>query len=58
MLKFNILNENKKYYLYFKVDHLIKLDNKFLDAKVIFYDGNGGEFILNKNNRIIKDLEG
>ena len=62
MFKFNnlvkLLNENKKYYLDFKVDHLIKLDNKFLDAEVIFYDGNGGEFILNKNNRIIKDLEG
>ena len=62
MFKFNnlvkLLNENKKYYLDFKVDHLIKLDNKFLDAEVIFYDGKGGEFILNKNNRIIKDLEG
>ena len=62
MFKFNnlvkLFNPNKKYYLNFTIDHLIKLDNNFLDAEVIFTDDNGKVFILNKSNRIIKDLGG
>ena len=53
-----LLNANKTYYLNFTVDHLIKLDNKFLDAKVTFTDENGTKYILNKENKIIKDLKG
>ena len=62
MFKFNnlvkLFNPNKKYYLNFTVDHLIKLDNNFLDAEVIFTDANGKPHILNKSNKIIKDLNG
>ena len=43
-----ILNENKTYYLDFTVDHLIKLDNKYLDAEVTFINSNGTEYVLNK----------
>ena len=53
-----ILNENKKYFLDFTVDHLIKLDNKYLDAQVIFIDSNGTEYALNKSNKIIRNLKG
>ena len=53
-----ILNENKKYYLDFTVDHLIKLDNKYLDAEVTFIDSNGTEYILNNSNKVIRDLKG
>jgi len=62
MFKFNnlvkLFNPNKKYYLNFTVDHLIKLDNNFLDAEVKFNDSNGQIRILNKSNKIIKDLGG
>ena len=62
MFKFNnlvkILNEKKLYYLDFTVDHLIKLDNKFLDAEVIFEDSEGKKYKLNKSNKVIKDLKG
>ena len=53
-----LLNPNKKYYLHFKVDHLIKLDNKFLDAEVIFIERNGTKYILNRNQKLIRDLKG
>ena len=53
-----LFNENKIYYLNFTIDHIIKLDNKFLNATVIFTDENEKEFILNKENRVIKDLKG
>ena len=53
-----LLNENKTYYLNFSVDHLIKLDNKFLNAKIKFVDGEGKEYFLNNSNRVIKDLKG
>jgi hypothetical protein len=62
MFKFNnlvkLFNPNKNYYLNFTVDHLIKLDNNFLDAEVKFTDSNGKTYILNKSNKIIKDLGG
>ena len=62
MFQFNnlvkLLNENKIYYLNFTVDHLIKLDNNFLEAKVVFTDSNGKDFILDKYNKVIKDLKG
>ena len=45
MFKFNnllkLLEENKLYYLNFTVDHIIKLDNKFLVAEITFTDNNG-----------------
>ena len=53
-----LLNENKTYYLKFSVDHFIKLDNKFLNAKVKFIDGEGKEYFLNNSNRVIKNLKG
>ena len=53
-----ILNENKTYYLDFTVDHLIKLDNKYLDAEVTFINSNGTEYVLNKTNKVIRDLKG
>ena len=52
-----ILNENKTYYIDFSINHLIKLDNNFSDAEVIFTDENNIEFVLNSSKRIIK-LEG
>ena len=62
MFRFNnlvkLLNENKKYYLNFTVDHLIKLDNNFIEAKVLFIDGTGKEFTLDKSNKVINDLKG
>ena len=62
IFKFNnlvkLLNENKTYYLKFTVDHLIKLDNQFLDAEVTFTDKNGNTYILNNSTRIIKNLNG
>ena len=53
-----LLNKNKKYYLDFTVDHLIKLDKKFLNANVSFKDENGNKYLLNKENQIIKNLKG
>ena len=53
-----LFNENKIDYLNFTIDHIIKLDNKFLKTTVIFTDENEKEFILNKENRVIKDLKG
>ena len=53
-----LLIENKTYYLDFYVDHLIKLDKDFLEAKVTFTDINGKEHILNKENKVIRDLKG
>ena len=53
-----LLNANKKYYLDFEVNHLIKLDNEFLDANVTFIDKNKNEFKLNKEQRVITDLKG
>ena len=53
-----LLNENKTYYLDFKVDHLIKLGKDFLEAKVTFTDINGNEYILSKDKKVIRDLKG
>ena len=53
-----LLNENKEYYLNFEVDHLIKLDNNFLDAKVTFVDGSGKKYFLNKENKVLRNLNG
>ena len=49
---------NKKYHLDFNVEHLIKLDNKFLDAEITFFDKNGSKYILNRFKRVIKNLKG
>ena len=51
-------NNYKLYYLNFTVDHIIKLDNNFLDSEVIFIDKNGIKYILNKENKVIKNLKG
>ena len=48
-----LLNSMKKYYIKFELNHLIKLDNNFLDAKVTFIDTFGKKYILNKINKII-----
>ena len=53
-----LFNEKKIYYLDFDVDHLIKLDKDFLDAEVTFTDINGTKYVLNRYNKIIKDLKG
>ena len=62
MFKFNnlvkLLKENKLYYLNFTVDHIIKLDNNFLDSEVTFIDKNKVRYILNKENKIIWNLKG
>ena len=50
-----LFNPNKEYLLNFTVDHLIKLDNTFLDAEVKFIaQKNHKEYILNGENQIIK----
>ena len=46
------------YYLNFSVDHLIKLDNKFLVAEVTFTDENGENYILNNEARVLKNIKG
>ena len=52
-----LFNPNKEYLLNFTVDHLIKLDNNFLDAEIKFIDQkNQQEYILNGDNKIIKIL--
>lgn len=53
-----IFTPNKKYSLNFTLDHLIKLDNNFLEAEVKFIKESGEEYILNKENKIIEDLKG
>ena len=53
-----ILNDNKLYYLNFTLDHIIKLDNKFLNAEITFTDINGIKYILNKENKVLKHLKG
>ena len=62
MFKFNnlvqLLEANKLYYLNFTVDHIIKLDSNFLDSEVIFIDKNEIRYILNKENKVIRNLTG
>ena len=54
-----LFSENKTYNLDFTVDHLIILDINFINAEVSFMDKSGNLLsILNKNNRIIKDING
>ena len=53
-----ILNDNILYYLNFTLDHIIKLDNKFLNAEITFTDINGIKYILNKENKVLKHLKG
>ena len=53
-----LVNPNKYYYLNFSVDHLIKLDNKFLGAEVTFTDENGENYYLNNETRVLKNLKG
>ena len=62
MFKFNnlvkLLESGKLYYLNFTVDHIIKLDNKFLDSEITFTDKDGNKYILNKENKVLKNLTG
>ena len=54
-----LLNENKMYYLDFNVDHLIRLDENFVEAEVTFIDSQGKTYILdNKNRKIYLSGEG
>ena len=53
-----LLNKNKIYYLNFSIDHIIKLDNKYLDANVRFIDKKGNHYILNKTHKVIRNLKG
>ena len=48
-----LLNGMKKYFINFELNHLIKLDNDFLEAEVIFIDNIGTKYILNRTNKII-----
>ena len=48
-----LLNSMKKYYIKFELNHLVKLDNNFLDAEVTFIDSFGKKYFLNKTNKII-----
>ena len=53
-----LFTPNKTYYLDFEIEHLIKLDHKFLNAEVIFINENNTKYILNKENKVIRNLEG
>ena len=54
-----LLHQEKVYLLDFKVDHLIKLDDNFLDTIVNFYDEKGNIInTLDKSNRVITNLNG
>ena len=48
-----LLNENKNYYILFELNHLIKLDDNFLDSEVTFIDEYESKYILNNKNKII-----
>ena len=48
-----LLNCEKKYFIKFELNHLIKLDNNFLDAEITFIDKLGIKYILNSKNKII-----
>ena len=50
---FKLIEPNKNYYIKFELNHLIKLDNNFLDAEIIIKNKNGIKYILNKDNKII-----
>ena len=50
---FRILNPKKNYYIKFELNHLIKLDNDFLDAEITIKNKYGIKYILNKKNTII-----
>ena len=52
-----LLNANKSYHLNFTADHLVKLDNKFLDAEITFTDKENNIYYLNnisKSNRTFR----
>ena len=53
-----LLNANKTYYINFTIDHIIKLDNNFSEAEIIFKNNNGDIFYLNKSKRILDNLKG
>ena len=48
-----LLNGNKYYNINGRLNHLIKLDNNFLDAEITFIKNNKTKYILNKNNKIL-----
>ena len=48
-----ILNKNKIYKIKFELNHLIKLDNNFLYAEIIFNNKEGKKYILNNKNKIL-----
>ena len=53
-----LLNGNKKYFINFELDYLIKLDNYFLEAKIVFVNNEGKEYILDSKNKVIENLKG
>ena len=50
---FRMLNPKKNYYIKFELNHLIKLDNDFLDAEITIRNKYGIKYILNKKNKMI-----
>ena len=48
-----LLNKEKLYHIIFELNHLIKLDNNFLDSDITFINKNGTKYILNNKNKII-----
>ena len=53
-----LLNANKTYNLNFTADHLVKLDNKFLNAEITFIDKDDKKYYLNEKHRVIEHLKG
>ena len=49
-----LLQKDKTYNFNFNVNHLIRLDDNFIDSEVKLIDENGKEYDLNKFNKIIK----
>ena len=52
-----LLKGGKIYYIKFTVDHLIKLDDNFSEATVIF-KSNGQSYSLNNKNKVTIDVKG
>ena len=48
-----LINAKKNYYIKFELNHLIKLNNNFLEAEVTFRNKYGTKYILNNKNKII-----
>ena len=48
-----LLNKEKIYTIKFELNHLVKLENNFLDSEVIFTSENQTKYILNNKNKIL-----